>query len=261
MKLYIHSHARYLSKPANGIAELKNELKSITDKPYRRINKFIYLSLIGAIKCGVDTKIDENTAVYLATNYGSISSTITSLSQLHTEKSLPMPLDFINTAANIGGFYIASHFGLISKNICISSDVDSFQKALKIAYIDIKSGEIQNALVGGVDETIEPLSEFCRYTPLDDSELLRDGSCWLFVSNNIDGAIGEIDFGHDMQSDFITYDVGYEGDMDNNSLELYKEHGYYGSYPAFVCSYFLDNFKGKTLRFGTNNNSFVLRAY
>lgn len=261
MKLYIHSHSHYLREPKTDISDLKAELKSITDKPYRRINKFIYLSLIGAIKCAKHADVIEKSAVYLATNYGSITSTMSSLTQLHGDKNLPMPLDFINTAANIGSFYIASHFGLLSKNICISSDIDSFQKALELAYIDIKNGEIKNAFVGGVDEATEPLDEFCRYTPLKSSELLRDGSCWLFVSDSKDGAIGEVSFDDEADTDFVYHDVCYSGDRSMDLPDFYKEHGYYGTYPAFVSSYFLQNFKGKTLRFVASVSSFVLKAY
>ncbi len=261
MRLYIHSHGKYLSKPNDDISKLKEELKSISQKPYRRINKFIYLSLIGAIKCGANAQIDKDTAIYLATNYGSSSSTVSSLSQLYIEKTLPMPLDFINTAANIGGFYVASHFELLSKNICISSDIDSFQQALELAHLDIQSNEIQSALVGGVDETIEPLEEFYRYTPLPNSELLMEGSCWLFVSASKDGAIGEVSFELDDGSDFVVYDAGYQGNKIENNIDLYKKYGYYGTYPAFVCSYFLENFKGKTVNFISNGKSFSLKVY
>ncbi|MDD3467859.1 MAG: hypothetical protein PHE67_11985, partial [Campylobacterales bacterium] len=85
--------------------------------------------------------------------------------------------------------------------------------------------------------------------------------CWLFVSASKDGAIGEVSFELDDGSDFVVYDAGYQGNKIENNIDLYKKYGYYGTYPAFVCSYFLENFKGKAVNFISNGKSFSLKVY
>ncbi len=228
MKLYIRAANSFLNDPATNISTLKEILKNESGKSFRRINRFIYLTLIGALGLAKKTEVGSDTALYLATNYGSIASTIGSLTDVYEAKSLPMPIDFINTASNIGGFYVASELGLTAKNLCISAGEQSFEAALELAALDIESGEVSMALVGGVDET----------TGIFEGSL--EGSCWVLVSANAAGAIGEISF-----------DETDEGDIFSPEEEFYmsKQHWYYGSYSAFAVTHFLENFSGKSVCF------------
>jgi len=228
MKLYIHAANSFLNDPATDISTLKEILKNESGKSFRRINRFIYLTLIGALGLAKETTIDKDTALYLATNYGSIASTIGSLTDVYEAKSLPMPIDFINTASNIGGFYIASELGLTSKNLCISAGEQSFEAALELAALDIESGEVNAALVGGVDETTGILDGFL------------EGSCWILISANAVGAIGEISFDETDESDIFSFEEDFD---------VSKQHGYYGSYSAFAVTHFLENFSGKSICF------------
>lgn len=220
MKLYIHAANSFLSDPSSDISTLKETLKKQSGKSIRRINRFIYLTLIGALGLAKKTNITKDTALYLATNYGSIASTISSLSDIYESKMMPMPVDFINTASNIGGFYVAFELGLTSKNLCVSCGEQSFEAALELAALDLQSGEVSAAIVGGVDETTGILEGF------------SEGSCWILVSANSEGAIGEISFDDTDESDIFSF-----------------EHGYYGSYSAFAVTHFLENFSGKSMCF------------
>jgi hypothetical protein len=249
MKLYVHVANSFLNDPKADISILKEILKNETGKSFRRINRFVYLALIGSLGLANKTNIDKDTAIYLATNYGSLASTISSLADVYEAKSLPMPVDFINTASNIAGFYVASELGLISKNICISAGERSFEAALELAALDIASGELKSAIIGGVDEVVASLSG------------IYEGSCWLSVSASADGAIGEISFDKDMEdSDIVSFAVGFDAVEQariangREVINFYKEFGYYGSYSAFAISYFLNNFRNRSMCFVSHGN-------
>jgi Beta-ketoacyl synthase, N-terminal domain len=263
MRLYIHAVNLFLNEPLSDMSLLKEKLKYESGKSFRRLNRFEHLVLIGALGLAKKSNLEKSTAIYLATNYGSVASTIVALDDIYREKVLPMPVDFINTAANIGGFYIASELGLLSKNICVSRGEGSFEAALELAALDIESGEVKMALIGGVDETIEPLSEFRRYiSQLPNEIAIKEGSCWILVSANQEGAIGEIGFSDSIvNADVVSFEIGFSVDEqrkianDRKIVNFYEEFGYYGSYSAFAISYFLLNFNMKSMYFISRSSS------
>ena len=98
----------------------------------------------------------------------------------------PKPFDFVNTLGNTACFYVAQLLGLSGKSIGISREGFSFEAGLQHALLDVKSGKLETALIGCVDEALLPLSlhreriSYDNDTPIEGP--LGENSSWLLLS-------------------------------------------------------------------------------
>lgn len=191
--MYVHATAPYVCSPEVEIDELKAELKNYTDFFFRRVNKFIMLSLMGVHRCVHGKSIDPHTAVFLATENGNLGDTETVLHQLYRENSFPKPFNFINTMSNTASFYVAQSLKTLGRSITVSSKNVSFERALELAMTDFELGHIREALVGGVDEAVFSREYFAKkYDASFHDARLVEGSSWLYCTADNSGALGMI---------------------------------------------------------------------
>lgn len=191
--MYVHATAPYVCSPEVEIDELKAELKNYTDFFFRRVNKFIMLSLMGVHRCVHGKSIDPHTAVFLATENGNLGDTETVLHQLYRENSFPKPFNFINTMSNTASFYVAQSLKTLGRSITVSSKNVSFERALELAMTDFELGHIREALVGGVDEAVFSREYFSKkYDASFHDARLVEGSSWLYCTADNSGALGMI---------------------------------------------------------------------
>lgn len=181
--MYVHGTAVLIRKPDEALTELVDDIRERTGQYFRRVNRFILLSLAGAHHCMADRVPDPGTMVCLTTENGSVEDTGIALEQLFHERSYPKPYNFINTMSNTASFYIAQSMKLRSPNLTVSSMRFAFERGLELVRTDFNRGAAEHALVGGVDEANlqGPLGEW-----------LVDGSAWLYLSRHKTGAAGEI---------------------------------------------------------------------
>ncbi len=193
--MYVRSASAFITEPvdAQGLIRLKEELARYTDYYFRRVNKFIMLTLMGVHMCVFKQGLGDHAGVYLTTENGNLGDTENVLNQIYRNHAFPMPFNFINTMSNTASFYAAQSLKVTGPNISLSSRNLSFERGLELCSADLACGAAREALVGGVDEAVfseaQWLEKFGR--PAGDFRLV-EGSCWLYLNSHREGAIGEI---------------------------------------------------------------------
>jgi hypothetical protein len=184
--MYIHSASAFTGEANADINFLKEEIRRYTQENFRRVNRFILLSLLGALKCVHQQPLEAATAVYLTTEDGNLGETADVLDEIYTSRSLPRPFGFINTMSNTAAFYLARNLGIRGRNITVSSQHLSFERGLELLKADFAVGAERSALIGGVDES--SLSRMNRDEPAGRGWRTVDGSGWLYVKPEKEGA-------------------------------------------------------------------------
>jgi len=191
--MYIHDYSKFVSPPVDDTKIYKQEINRYTKLRFRRANKFVLLSLVGACQCAHGQGVKTNTAVYLTTENGTLGDTETVLDQLYHKHEFPMPYNFINTMSNTASFYVAQNFDILGRNLTFTSKQLSFERGLELLRSDLVAGVVKEALFGGVDEVSFSKSQFeTKFNrPYCDYEMI-EGSCWLLIKADNSGALGEI---------------------------------------------------------------------
>jgi hypothetical protein len=149
--IYIHSAATFIGEANEGLDSLKEELRRYTRENFRRVNRFILITLLGACKCIHQHSLEPDSAVYLTTEHGNLGETAAVLDEIYAARSLPKPYGFINTMSSTAAFYLAQNLGIRGRNITISSQDFSFERGLDLLTVDFSGGIEESALIGGVD--------------------------------------------------------------------------------------------------------------
>lgn len=188
-KMYIHSASAFTQEANADIHFLKEEIRRYTQENFRRVNRFILLSLFGALQCVHQQTLEADTAIYLTTEDGNLDVTADVLDEIYKSRSLPRPISFINTVSNTAAFYLARNLAISGRNITASSQHLSFERGLELLKVDFALGAERNALIGGVDES--SLSWMNREKQAGRSWRMVDGSAWFYVKQEKEGACGE----------------------------------------------------------------------
>ena len=172
--------------------DLTAELKTVCERPPRRLNRFIQLALIGAHRCaaGIDGMGDAGCDVYLGSGQGNVADTINLLRDIHGARQAPMPFGFINVSSNMAGFYIAQSLGLKGANLAVSRQDSSFEACLELAAAEAERRP--SALVGAVDECAWPLAQHRRRLGVDADTRLGEGSHWLWIDQRNPAPVAEV---------------------------------------------------------------------
>jgi len=186
--MYIHSASAFTGEANADINFLKEEIKRYTQENFRRVNRFILLSLLGALQCVHQQPLEAATAVYLTTEDGNLGETADVLDEIYESQSLPRPFGFINTMSNTAAFYLARNLGIRGRNITVSSQHLSFERGLELLKADFAGGAERSALIGGVDES--SLSRMNREEPAGRGWRTVDGSGWFYVKPEKERACG-----------------------------------------------------------------------
>jgi hypothetical protein len=186
--MYIHSAAAFTGESNTDVNFFKNELSRYTPENFRRVNKFILLSLLGARQCIHQRTLEADTAVYLTTEHGNLGETADVLDEIYAARSLPKPFGFINTMSSTAAFYLARNLGIRGRNITVSSQHLSFERGLELLKVDFAGGTERSALIGGVDEA--SLSRTALEKKADRGWRMVDGSGWLYIKPEKEGACG-----------------------------------------------------------------------
>ncbi|HOI73050.1 MAG TPA: hypothetical protein PLO63_02775 [Syntrophales bacterium] len=191
--MYIHGASAFITEPGTPPQVLKEELARVSKAYFRRVNRYILLSLIGAHRCVAGRAVPADTAVYLTTERGNLGETESVLRQIFRQHSLPMPYNFINTMSNTASFYIAQGLGAAGPNLSISDRLLSFERGISLMTVDFLRGRVRSALLGGVDEANPSTVHFERTYGIPAGSVRGvEGSAWLWVTDEPEGALGRI---------------------------------------------------------------------
>ena len=271
--MYVHAVSPFICDPTDDLDALKADLKNYTDYFFRRVNKFILLSLLGVHRCIHGKKFDPSIAVYLATENGNLGDTENVLHQMYKENSFPKPFNFINTMSNTASFYVAQSLKSLGRSITVSSKNASFERGLELAKVDFELGLIREALIGGVDEAVFSRDHFIKkYDPSYQSAKLVEGSSWLYLTAEKNGALGEVldimtlseradalqRVKSTVHSDPLVLSFGIlmtpaEKDTwrreypDAEEFNYINDNGYYDTAASYCMSRFFEHYAGKAL--------------
>jgi hypothetical protein len=190
--IYIHAAGTFNITPESK-TDTKAELKALTGKVFRRTDRFIQLSLLGAHKAAGERALSSDTALYMTSGQGNLAVFNRVRDQKFLEHQLPKPVDFINMLSNSAGFYVAQHLGLNGKNLFLSHHRFPVEMSLIMAINDLRLGKVPQALVGGVDEMTPPESLSRKLLGICDKTPLGEGSSWLLLGTDKKGALASLE--------------------------------------------------------------------
>lgn len=146
------------------IQEYDENIISAQDQDYRaeirpmmlrRMSKAVKMGLFSAKKALQDARIELPDAIMVGTGQGCLQDTEKFMeSMLSSDEGLLSPTSFIQSTHNTVGGQIALDLKCTGYNMTYTQNSASFESALLDGLLQLKSEqEIQNILVGGVDET------------------------------------------------------------------------------------------------------------
>lgn len=119
----------------------------------RRMSKIIKRSIVSSLLCLRDAEIEMPDAIISGTGLGCIEETEKFLRSMITQKEqFLQPTHFIQSTHNTISSQIALNLKCYNYNNTYSHLGISFESALLDGFIQIKTEQINNALVGGFDE-------------------------------------------------------------------------------------------------------------
>ena len=172
--------------------DVKAAWKVVSPKMIRRTDRFIQLSLLGAYEAIGESVLEKSTALYMASGQGNLAVFKRLRDQRYINKQPPKPVDFINSLSNTAGFYVAQFFDLYGKNLNVSRQGLVVENILLLAQVDLELGKEKQILLGGVDELQEPVAFTRRTLGLNDGTLLGEGSNWMLLTAEEEGALASI---------------------------------------------------------------------
>jgi hypothetical protein len=268
--IYIHSAATFIGEANEGLDSLKEELRRYTRENFRRVNRFILITLLGACKCIHQHSLEPDSAVYLTTEHGNLGETAAVLDEIYAARSLPKPYGFINTMSSTAAFYLAQNLGIRGRNITISSQDFSFERGLDLLTVDFSGGIEESALIGGVDEA--SLLESVQRGNNHRNWRLVEGSGWFYVKPSREGACGAFTENRSFNDspscikwirererpvvDMVSFGPRISDEeaavirdalKPRDEFDYLHEYGYSNSAAACGISLFVKNFTGRTL--------------
>ena len=166
------------------LTNLRPLVKELCRERFRRIDRFIQLALLGSASAIKAYDIAPNTALYLASSQGAINTTCEVHKQIFLQHQLPKITNFINTLSNSACFYVASNLQLQGQTQFISRGSASLEAALQMATLELELGNVEQVLVGMVDEATMPLAHNAKRLGISANTLQAEGSHWFLLTKS-----------------------------------------------------------------------------
>ncbi len=261
---------------AGELEDLKPLLAEVCRQRFRRIDRFTQLALLGSARCIGDRELPAATGLYISSGYGSIANTVKVQRQIMVDSGVPKPADFINTLSNSAGFYVARNLGLQSRNQFVGRDEAPLEAALQIATLDLAVGNVEQALVGVVDEIATPVEEHARRLGVAATVPLAEGSHWFLLRSAADDAptmvltdvrmlegvdeltawLSEVDAGPDTRLWFVDASGAPAPDACAAFARYCPELGTYPAVTAGAVSRFLNDASGQLVTVAADDGRF-----
>jgi len=180
----IASHSHYfnvIASDTTALPSLDERVLAVTRERYRRIDRFVQLSLLGACTCVSGRSLAPDCALYLGSGTGPIGSNVQVQDAIEQHGRHPMPFAFMNTLGSSACFHVARELGMSGEAVLISRGRGSFSAALQCAMADLAAGVSSQLLVGAAEECVLPTAyhhALLRHPPYATG---AEGSHWVLL--------------------------------------------------------------------------------
>ena len=163
----------------------------------RRMGKIMKRALVTAMKVMKDTGISQPDAIITGTGLGCIENTQLFLEQLCEEgEEMLKPTHFMQSTHNTISSLIAIHGKCHGYNTTYSHQGVSFESALLDAFVQMRLGDIETALVTGNDELTPSFFSVLQRTGYIGQEgqvTASEGSVAMMLTTEAEGSLCEVE--------------------------------------------------------------------
>jgi hypothetical protein len=164
------------------------EARVLPERP-RRVGRHARLSMLGAAACMQQVSSAPSggrVGIYLGSALGNTAQEHEVVEQAVAvaaglAEGPASPGHFAASVSNSATFHVSRATGALGPNLVVSQEIRSFEGALATASLAIACGDIDFALVGGVDELPANRETAWRRLDLDPALPLGEGSAWLLL--------------------------------------------------------------------------------
>ena len=179
--MYIHSAHSLLLTARDENESIDDELWAACGQKIRRIDRYIKMSLLGALRCVDGVELPGNTRLLLATNCGTASTSVPIFDAILNHNTQPKPFQFVNSLGNSACFFLARTLGLNGAAHVVSKGELSYEACLQHAFLHVNGG--MPILLGGTDEAPLPIADqLVRVNARAEQTRCYEGSHWLLLS-------------------------------------------------------------------------------
>ena len=153
--LYAESTADFL--PKDDFHCIEPDYKEfIPPAKARRMSRILKFSFVAAQKAQKESKLESPQTINVATALGCLKDTTLFLKDLiESKEEVLKPTPFINSTHNTVAGLLAISYGAKGQNFTFSHTSFSFEHALLDALMRVEEDEIENAMIGAVEELTE----------------------------------------------------------------------------------------------------------
>jgi 3-oxoacyl-[acyl-carrier-protein] synthase II len=151
-------HQAFLTEPVtytgNRLACIEPDYKNFIDaKLIRRMSRIIKMGVAAALECLQETEVAKPDAIVTGTAYGCLEDTVSFITKMveYNEETLT-PTAFIQSTHNTIGAQIGLMLQCNNYNNAFVHRGFSFESALLDGMMLLKENEVENVLVGAIDE-------------------------------------------------------------------------------------------------------------
>ena len=176
--------------------DLRALLRQMTGQNFRRINRFIELALVGALRCRQAAgEIAPDCALYLACDSPMLADSVKILQGMHDQCRPPSPFEFMNVSGNMAGYYVASQLTLNGPQLAVHRNHAGLEAALELLMLD--SARHRRALIGYVEEGVWPLREQRLRLGLAEDATLFECSHWFYFDRDCTTPLALVEYADD----------------------------------------------------------------
>ncbi len=189
-KIFEDSEIKHYSE--NILPALDQEYKAyIKPMMLRRMSKAVKMGLFCSKKALEEAKIKVPDAILVGSGQGCMQDTEKFMrNMLNNQEDLLSPTSFIQSTHNTVGGQIALNLKCTGYNMTYTQNSVSFESALLDSLLQIKTEDVENILVGGVDETSNAFTGFqkldgqIKTENIDNLDLFNSESAGTIISES-----------------------------------------------------------------------------
>jgi len=186
--------SHYLHAVGNApLPDLDAAIREACREPYRRVDRFIQLALLGAARCVGGRTLDRDCSLYLGSGVGPEGNNILVQEQICRDHLLPRPFNFVNTLGSAATYFVSKDRALEGQGWWTSRRGASLEACLELALNDLELGLCKQALVGIVEECPAPYEDHRQRVGAGPEQALAEGSHWLLLQAGFSDSAGSLE--------------------------------------------------------------------